>query len=279
MWYALGSAAALVAAIVHLKWLLRVSKLELRTFLPVQFLFLFILTSLLIPFFGRIDPQAGELRYVLLFVVLIAVAVVWNVFWTRAFRQQSLHEYELIDLLLPVFTIVLAALTFPDEREPVRMLLALFAAGVFMVTHLRRNHLNFKQTDRWFLFAIFLMAAEIILTKPLLLLFSPVSFYCLRTGVIALVMIAIFRPRLRRISSFVWSQMLLNSLLFVIHRLLMLLSIEKSGIVTTELLLLVGPILLAISAYVFFRERWTLRTGLAFGVILLTITVMNYLAL
>jgi len=214
-----------------------------------------------------------------LFFVMIAVAVVWNVFWTRAFRRESLHEYELVDLLLPVFTMILAAITFPDEREPVRLLLALFAAGVFVITHLRQNHLSFKQGDRWFLFAIFLIAAEVILSKPLLLLFSPVSLYFFRTGVIAAVFILIFRPRFRRVSSFIWSQLLLNSMLFVAYRLLMLASIERNGIVATELLLLSGPIILAMFTYFFMRERWTLRNMLAFGVILITITVMNYLAL
>lgn len=279
MWYGISAALAFSIAIVHYKWILRETKIELRTLLPLQFILLFLFSSLLVPFFGRIDSEFFSLRYLILFGIMVVVAAVYNLFWTSAFRRQSLHDFELIDLLVPVFTILLAALVFFDEREPIKLALALFAAGAFFVTHIRRHHINFKQADRWFLFAIFLIAAEVILAKPLLTLLSPVSLYALRTGIIAVFFVFLFRPRFDRIHSFVITQMIVNSLFFVAYRVLRLASVETVGIVTTEMLLLTAPIFLTIGSSFVMKERWNLRNGLAFIIIMVTIFLMNLLSL
>ncbi len=269
---------ATVAAVTHYKWLLNRLALDSRTVLTILFLFLFGLSSLLLPWFGGVDEAFFNPRYLILFGFFVCLGIVQNYFLTRGLRQNSLHEFELIDILLPVFTIGLAALVFENEREPIRLTLGLFAALSFFVTHVRQRHLLVKQADRWLVYAIFLVAIERLLVKPLLFLATPVSLYTFRAGFIALAMVVMFHRYLERIS---WRQagiIGLNALLGVSAMLATWVTIATYGLVVTEIYLLLIPIGLALVSLIGWHEHWSLRQVLAFTVILVCVGLVSILS-
>lgn len=263
-------------ALAHYKWAISRTALETKTFLSVHFVILFLVALAAALMWGDFSvPIFTDGRYIVLLAVMIIFGLVHNYFLARGLKRESLHEYELIDLLVPVFTVLLAAFAFVDERDPVRLLLAIFGTSVFLVTHIKHHHLQFKQADRWLVYAVFLMAMERILVKPLLTLADPVFLYAIRTGWIALFLFLVFRPRLRTIALFEWWQLLINGVLGVAAMILIWTSIGYFGVVVTELYLLLTPITIAVISLVFFKERWTLTQVTAFGVILLCVALVN----
>ena len=265
-------------ALAHYKWAISRTNLETKTFLCTHFLTMFGVGALAAWWWGSWEtPLFSQPRYIGLFLIIVSFGLVYNYFLVRGFKRESLHEYELIDLLMPIFTVVLAAIAFVDEREPVRIGLALLGASVFLITHWRRHQVVFKQADRWLVYAVFLMALERVLVKPILTIIDPIVLYTLRTGLISLILLFFFRPRLARIPAVEWLQLVINGLLGVTSMVLIWTSINQFGVVVTELYLLVTPIVLAIVSLFFFKERWTLLQVWSFVVILASIGLMNQL--
>lgn len=277
IWIAVGAAFAHAVSIIHLKWLLGKFKTDPKTYLAIVFSFIFLGTSLLVPFWGKIDLRFFDFKNIALFLFLILVALVYNLYLVRGLKRDSLHEFDLIDLLWPIFSIGLAALIFVDEREPIKLSLALFAAGVFLISHLRHHHVSLKAADRFLLLAVFLLALETNLIKPLLELINPISLYALRTGLVAVFMIIIFQPPISQISSREWGQIGLNALFGTTAMLLTWTAIGTIGIVETNLILLLYPIILAIYSKSVMREQWTARSLMAFLVIFSCIVLVTVL--
>ena len=271
--------AALAAAleIAHYKWLLERTQLDFRVLLSAQFMLLFMGASFLVPFFGHIDVRFFEFRNLFLFGFLLIVATLYNVFWIKALKRESLHEYEIIDLLLPIFTIALAALVFVDERDPIHLLLAAVAIGIFFLAHLHKWHISVKRVDRWLLLAVFLMAVEAILVKPLLEIVSPVALYAMRTGLIAVVLFVYWQPRLSDVPFFVWVQLAINAVFGISQMILTWIAIGSLGIVVTELALLIKPMLLLLISLYLFREKWKGRQVFAFAIILTCILLVYFI--
>lgn len=265
-------------ALVHYKWLISQTELDMKSFLALHFAMLFGASTIMALWWGDFNPQLiTEPRYLLLLLILCAFGFAHNLFLVRGLRRESLHEYELIDLLMPVFTVTLAAFAFADEREPVRLGLALLASGAFFITHFRRKQVAFRQADRWLVYAVFIMAIERILVKPLLELAEPVTLYFFRAGIIALAMFVIFRPKLKKIPASLWLQLLINSVVGMLAIVLIWTSTASYGIVVTELYLLLVPMILAGISVVWLKEAWTARQGFAFAVIIACIVLINIL--
>lgn len=276
--FAMPIAAAVIygIALVHYKWALARTNLDTKTFLATHFVVLFLVAAGAAARWGELStPIFSNARYLLLFAILVVFGLVHNYFLARGLKRESLHEYEIIDLLVPIFTVLLAALAFADEREPLSLILALLGTSVFLLTHLRHHHIKLKQADRWLMYAVFVMALERIVVKPLLTLADPSVLYALRTGWIALFLVLLFRPRFGSIPLREWGQLLLNGLLGVTAMILIWTSIGRLGVVVTELYLLIAPMVMAMISVAVFKERWTAGQIVAFGVILFCITLVN----
>ncbi len=265
------------AGAASLKWYLNRSPLDVKTIICVAFIFCFLLTALLVPWFGSLDERIFEPRILLLFLVVAGMGLTQNYFTLKGLRTNSLHEYELIDILAPIFTIVLAAMAYADERGPVRLALALLASTAFLITHLKSRHIRFKRADRWLMYAVFVMAIERVLVKPIFALGSPVALYTIRNGIIALVLLVLFRPRLDKIALRDWLSIGGVTAFIVAGGMLLWVSISQFGIVFTELIMLLAPLLTVVFSVLFFKERWSFRQGVGFAVILVCIALVQFL--
>jgi len=81
-------------------------QVSLRVFVPLLFLFLFLFSMVLFPFLGTISSQIFSPYYIVIFILMIATAIVWNIFYYRGLQQEKMNEFELIIMFQPLFTII-----------------------------------------------------------------------------------------------------------------------------------------------------------------------------
>ena len=100
------------------KFLLAKLKMPLKYYLPYIFAFLVIISGLIL-FFVKSPIGAGafSFHYIFLFMLMIAAAVSWNILISESLQTEPLHEYELIILMTPLVTIILATVLLPAERN------------------------------------------------------------------------------------------------------------------------------------------------------------------
>lgn len=276
-WIPLTAAVLSAVSLVHLKWVLRERGVATRTFLGIWFSFLFLVALLGVPLFHDVEPVFFTGRILFLVGFLIMALAVANFYFIRGLRRETLHEFDLIELLLPILSIGFAAFVFDNERDPVRLSLAVLASLVFLLVHIKRHHFSLKRSDQFLLFSVFLLAIDEVIVKALLSVIDPVSLYTLTTGLLAVIYWLAYQPKVRDISFTQGIHLFGNAILSVMAMILTWFAFKLFGIVVTNLVLLLSPLLITLASVLIFRERWTIRHGLAFGVILGSILLLQIL--
>lgn len=275
-WIPITAALLSAVALVHLKWVLRERGIATRTWLGIWFTFLFLISLIGVPLFHEIQPVFFTGRIVFLVIFLTLALAIANFYFIRGLRRESLHEFDLIELLLPVLSIGFAAFVFDNEREPIRLGLAVVASLVFLLAHVKRHHLSLKRSDQFLLFSVFLLAIDEVLVKALLTVIDPVSLYALTSGMLAVIYWLAYQPKLASLSLTQGIHLLGNAVFSVAAMILTWFSFQFFGIVMTNLVLLLSPLVITFASVLVFRERWTMRHGLAFVIILGAILLLQF---
>lgn len=230
-------------------------KVPLKKHISLLFVFLAMLTVIFMPGLGSVDTSKFSFFYGFLFVLMIVVAVTYNIYATRGMQRENLHEYELIMLLSPLMTVFLAALFLPSERNWNVFLAAVVASVAFIISKFKSHHLHLGVTARGTLFAMVLMSFEAVLIKELLNMFSPVSLYFIRTAIIALVYLLMFRPKLSDLPAKSVLFILGSAVCGVLQMVLKFYGFKDLGIIETSMILLLGPVMVYLFSYFYFGER------------------------
>lgn len=138
-------------------------EVELRVFIPVLFLFLMLSTGILMPRFGWVKPEIFELKYILVFLAMVTTAIIWNVFYYRGAQKEKVHEFELIMMFQPLFTIFLAAVLIEKNVNAHIFIASIVAAIALIVAHLKRMHFEFNEYSWGLIWAVVFISVEIIL--------------------------------------------------------------------------------------------------------------------
>lgn len=235
------------------------------------FVGLALLTALTLPWLGQVEPRAFEPKYLGLFIGMVVLVAVWNHFFARALQSERIEEFESIVLFVPLLTAVFAALIFPDERNA-RVLMSLAIASVaLLASHLHRGHLEFHRADEWVSFAVVLIAAEALLLKPLLEVWSPAALYFARTAVVAGIFLLVQRPAVHRVTLRQWRLVVLAALFGVVLQVLKYTGYQSQGIVYTTLILILAPFLTLLLGKLLLKERLHPRYLLAIAVTIVAI--------
>lgn len=264
---ALGQAGGIILD----KIVLTRHRVEVRVFIPVLFLFLFLLTTLLFPWLGWISDEFLTLKYQLLFWLMILLAIVWNIFYYRGAKAEKVQEFELIIMAQPLVTVFLASIFLTNERSWPIIIAATIAGLTLILSRLRKEHLQFSREMWGLILAVFLMSLELIVIDLLLKIFSPVAIYCLRTGFLALFFYLYYRPRLKMISRLNYGLILLSAFLGVVQMVAKFYGFSEFGVIYTSLILTIAPVLVYIFSIFWLHEKLRARTILAALVILICI--------
>lgn len=261
--FAFIAAVAQAGGIIVDKIILTRRRMEIHVFIPVLFLFLFLLTGILMPHLGKISLEIFKPYYLVIFLLMIAAAIIWNVFYYQGVQKEKVHEFELIIMFQPLLTILLAAVLI-EKNTNIHLLIAAIIASLSLIfSHLRKNHFELSSGSRGLILAVIFMSAEIILQKIILEVFSPVALYFVRTGIIFLIFLFLYQPRLRQVSNAHLFLLLATSALGVTQMITKFYGFQSYGVIYTSLILILSPVLVYITSTILLHERLKLRTVLS----------------
>lgn len=269
----LGYAGGVIAD----KFVLSKYKVPVMRFIPLLFVWLSIITGILIFKFGGFElGLLFEVKYIIFFILMVVTAVSWNILYYQGIQKEDLHEFELIMLLTPLATITLATIFLPNERDVSIFIPAIIASAALIATRFRKHHIKIGTTAWRTILAMILMSLESILIKELLDVFTPVTMYFVRTTVIGLVFIILYRPKLLAMPRNAFALTLISAIFGVVQMVLKFYGFKSLGVTETTMILILGPFLVYIASATFFKERLFKRDVFAAAVVVLCILYTEF---
>lgn len=269
-------AIALAGGTIFEREILKKKGMSVKKYNVIEFLGIVIVMIPIIYFFWKLNAQALELKNILIFAGVIIASIIANIFTFYSMKGEKINNLEPAKMLEPLFTILLAIIfSFfirgVYERNAHVIIPALIAGLALVLSHVKREHLNF---NKYFLAAIvgsFFFALELIISKLILDFYSPVSFYFLRCFAILLVSYIIFRPKLSNVDYKLKWKMLLVGAIWVVYRVATYYGYIKIGIISTTLILMLAPIFIYTFAKIFLKEKINARNIIASVIILVCV--------
>jgi drug/metabolite transporter (DMT)-like permease len=244
-------------------------QMHLGQYIPLIFVFLFLSTFITLPWLGSVNlALAFNQQYIFYFVLMILLAIIWNIFSYQGLQKEKMVEYEMIMMLTPIVTIMMASLFFPEEFN-----LPIFLAGVvgsiaLVASHLKDHHLQFSKYAVHLVLAVILMAMEAMVQKELLQVYSPATLYAIRTGILALFFTIYYRPNLHEVNDLDFRIVLGSGVLGAVHFVLKLYGFNEIGVTFTTLILLLVPVIVTWVDSQVNKVQIRRRTLVAFVIIL-----------
>jgi drug/metabolite transporter (DMT)-like permease len=246
-------------------------------FLPLNFVWIAVFTGIFLERYGKVNWQLfSDWKYILLLILTVAVAVIWNILSCYGLQKEDLHEYELIMLLSPLATIIFAAIFLPAERSWSVFVPAIVASIALIATRFRKHHVKIGAAAWRTIVAMLLMSFESILIKELLAVASPVSLYFVRTVAVAIVLLILYRPKMFSMPPAAYALTILSSMFGVVQMILKFYGFQSLGVVETTMILVLGPFLVYLASAIFFKERLFKRDLFAATVVVLCILYVEF---
>lgn len=247
---------------------------DIKKYQVLEFLGIVIVMIPLLFFFWKISPEALELKNVLIFLGVIVLSIIANLLGFYAVRGEKVNNLEPARMMDPLFVVLLAIVfSFVNpilyERDFSVIIPALIAGSALIFSHIKKHHLKFNKYFRATIYASFLFALEMVISKLILDYYNPITFYFLRCFGVLLISWLIFRPNLKIESKKTNLKILLIGASWVIYRVLTYYGYIKIGVVLTTLILMLGPVFIYIFARIFLKEKISWKNIAASAVILL----------
>lgn len=269
----LGYAGGVVAD----KFVLSKYRVPVMRFVPLLFIWLAAITAVFLSRWGSVRYNLiFEWKYIVIFALMIVVAVAWNIFYYQGIQREDLHEFELIMLLSPLMTIVFATIFLPAERNWSIFIPSIIAAAALLATRFRSHHVRIGKTAWRTMLAMVLMSFESILIKELLVVFSPVTLYFIRTAVIAVIFLIMFKPKILEMPRNAFALVIISAIFGVVQMVLKFYGFQSLGVVETTMILVLGPFLVYTASSLFFKERLYKRDVFAAAVVVLCILYVQF---
>jgi drug/metabolite transporter (DMT)-like permease len=238
------------------KKLLGELKVKPGEYLSFVFLFITIISLFLSPLNFHLDSRAFALPYIALFLLMVGVAVAWNLLIAKSLQSEPLHEYESIILLIPLFTVLLASVFIPGERNLAALIAGLVSSGALLFARFKNHHFvitkNVKRTG----LAVLLVAIESICLRFLLDFYSPTLLYFIRVLIMSTAFLIYFKPDFGILKI----QPILRNLIISAFcgtglMVLKYYGFQQIGVVRTTIVLLLGPITTMAASYFYLGEH------------------------
>jgi len=202
---------------------------------------------------------------------MIVTAIIWNIFYYRGVQSEKVHEFQLIVMFQPLLTIILAALFLKGEQNFTIIAASLVASIALIASHINKQHLEFSRGSWYLIWAVIFMSIELIISKVLLEVISPVAFYFVRTGILTVFFMIFYHPNLERVANTNALLIFATSLMGVIQMITKYYGFQQLGVVYTSLILMLAPILVYAVSTIWMHERLKIRTVLSAAVILICV--------
>jgi drug/metabolite transporter (DMT)-like permease len=268
----LGS-IALAGGTVFEREILKKKGMDIKKYQTIEFLAIVIVMLPLLYFSWKVNSQALELKNILIFAGVIICAIIANLFIFYSMKGEKISNLEPARMLEPLLTILLALLfslffTGLYDNNTKVIIPALIAGVTLILSHVKREHLNF---NKYFLAAMvgsFFFALELIISVLILNYYSSITFYFIRCTAIFLISLIIFRPKLSNLNGKFKLKMLFVGIIWVVYRVATYYGYLKIGVISTTLILMLGTVFVYIFAKIFLKEKISTRNIIASVVIL-----------
>lgn len=270
----LGALALATGTIIE-RLILKRKNISIKFYETYSFLAIILVMLPFVFLFWKVSPEALNAKNILLFVVIAITAVLANLFTYFSMKWEKVSNLEPAKITEPIFTILLAIIfsfIFGEalfERNSKIIIPALIAGIALIFSHIKKHHLEF---NRYFIAAIagsFFFALELVLSRLILDYYSPFTFYFIRCVAIFLFGFIVFREKVpKEFDSHTIFHTFLAAAIWVIYRIVVYYGYIKVGVISTTLLLLLGPIFTYFLAWKFLKEKPSWRNILASIVII-----------
>jgi len=256
------------AGMIFEKKMLKIKGMNYKNYTVFGFLAIVIASIPFLIFNWRLDLGALSAVNLAVFGLIIFFSILANLLIFYSLKRENITEFEPAWLMQPLFTIILAVIFYPGERNRMIFLLALIASVSLIAAHVKRMHFVFDKYFGAVVLGSFFFAAELVLSKIILEYYSPFTFYFIRCAGIFLVSFLIFRPSWKVVTGKTSLYLIFLGLLWTIYRAIIYYGYAQLGIVFTTIIFILSPVLMFIFAVIFLKERPSLKQIISTGVIL-----------
>jgi len=249
--------------------ILRSGKYKSEKFITAMFIGVVVLMLPIILTFSNFS--IWPIKYYFLFLLILLVATTYNILYFKSLKRIDVEDAQPIILSTWVFTIIFAFIFLPDERNIVKVVLALIASLTLIITEMKGKKLIIGKWEKMMLIAVILIGFYNLLTKIILDVISPFSLYFLRTLILLPIFIKISSFKHRDFKKY--SNTLIISFLSIISQVSTFLAYKNLGLITTSLLMTSTPILTFWGAHIFLGEKIKYKNVISSVIILLCIIV------
>jgi len=254
------AALALGAGTILEKLLLRKKKIGTKLYQTGSFFVISILMLPLLYFFWKLDSEAFQLKNILIFLGVIASAVLANFFYLYSIKWEKITKTEPARVLEPLFVILLVilfGLFIPGFSEPNKGILipAIIAGIAIIFPHIKRERIKL---NKYFIAALagsLFFALELVISKLILNFYSPITFYFLRCLFVFIISYLIFKPKLNSLDKKTYFNIFIIGGVWITYRVAVYFGYLKYGIIFTTLITMIAPIIIYLLASKFLKEK------------------------
>jgi len=257
----LGALALATGTIIE-RLILKRKSINIKFYETYSFLAIILVMLPFVFLFWKVSPDALTTKNILIFVLISITAILANLFTYFSMKWEKVSNLEPAKITEPLFTILLAIIfsfIFGEalyERNTQIIIPALIAGAALLFSHIKKHHLDF---NKYFLAAIagsFFFALELVLSKLVLEFYSPFAFYFIRCTTIFLFAFIFFREKIPKgLDHHTIFHIILAAAIWVVYRIAVYYGYMKIGVISTTLLLLLGPIFTYLLAWKFLKEK------------------------
>jgi len=266
---ALFSALTGASAMILDKVILSKEKVNFLAYMVLSIVFIFVVASFFSPFYASINLINLEISHIYTFITMIFIAYLYNFLYFFSLNHEKVSDVEPLAMTYPLVATLLAAIFYPAERNYYVLFFALVAAVTLLISRVEKRHLKINKYSLSMLGFVFLMAIESLLVKKLLEIFSPLALYTFRTGILAILFLIFLGANIKNISPKKYFHIFIAALTVTAHYVFMYYSISKIGLVRTNLIFILIPIMVLFGSRFILKEKLSKRKIIATFIILL----------
>jgi len=272
----LGAIALSTGTILE-KIILRNKKVNIKLYQTAGFLAIVLAMIPFLWFFWKVDPLALNPRNIFIFLLVIGFSLLANLFTFYSMKWEKISNLEPAKILEPLFTIIFAiffSFIFGEilyERNLNIIIPALIAGVALIFSHVKKHHLSFNKYFNAAVLGSIFFALELTISRLILDLYSPISFYFIRCSAIFLISFIAFRPNFKKLNTKLRWTVLGTGALWVLYRIMVYYGYLELGIIFTTLVIMLGPIFIYLFAWKFLKEKLEWRNIVAAGIIVASV--------
>lgn len=229
-------------------------KVNWKAFLSLSTVFMFLVTIFSYPLWGEFESSKITLAIIVLFFFDILIAIGYNVSYYYAISKEKISVIQPITMTSTIASMLIAAIIFPDERNWTILFLGIIAASALVFSRIEKHHLKFNRYILAAIAFVFLVGIENSIVRYLTESIDPLMLYTIRIGFLSILLTFILRPNFKKFGNKRVRSTAFVSFITAIEMLLLFYSISTIGVVKTNLIYLIAPVLIVASSYIYLKE-------------------------